>query len=65
MDWRHLAAEVGTYKMGGGGVSGLHNKPIGCSASGAYARGPDDEEEEKGSILPVKEYWPFQIGIIM
>jgi hypothetical protein len=23
-----------------------HNKPIGCSASGAYAPGPDDEEEE-------------------
>jgi hypothetical protein len=25
----------------------LHNKPIGCSASGAYAPGPDDEEEEE------------------
>jgi hypothetical protein len=24
----------------------LHNKPIGCGASGAYAPGPDDEEEE-------------------
>jgi len=22
----------------------LHNKPIGCGASGAYAPGPDDEE---------------------
>jgi hypothetical protein len=25
----------------------LHNKPIGCGASGAYAPGPDDEEEEE------------------
>jgi len=24
---------------------GSHNKPIGCGASGAYALGPDDEEE--------------------
>jgi len=24
----------------------LHNKPIGCSASGAYASGPDDEEDD-------------------
>jgi hypothetical protein len=24
----------------------LHNKPIGCGASVAYAPGPDDEEEE-------------------
>jgi hypothetical protein len=31
---------------GGGGRQGSHNKPIGCSASGAYAPGPDDEEEE-------------------
>jgi hypothetical protein len=31
-----------------GGGKGLHNKPIGCGASGAYAPGPDDEEE--GSI---------------
>jgi len=26
--------------------SGSHNKPIGCGASGAYAPGPDEEEEE-------------------
>jgi len=25
----------------------LHNKPIGCSASEAYALGPDEEEEEE------------------
>jgi hypothetical protein len=25
----------------------LHNKPIGCGASGAYAVGPDKEEEEE------------------
>jgi hypothetical protein len=24
----------------------LHNKPIGCGASRAYAPGPDEEEEE-------------------
>jgi hypothetical protein len=36
---------VGTSKPQGG-VSGSHNKPVGCSASGAYAPGPDEEEEE-------------------
>jgi hypothetical protein len=29
------------------GLTGLHNKPTGCSASGAYAPGPEEEEEEK------------------
>ena len=43
--WRHLAAEVGMSKYHGG--QGLHSKPIGCSASGSYAPGPDDEEEEE------------------
>ena len=38
-------AEVGTSKIMGG--QGLHNKPIGCGASGAHASGPDDEEEEE------------------
>jgi len=28
------------------GGQGSHNKPIGCGASGAYALGPDDKEEE-------------------
>jgi hypothetical protein len=28
------------------GGQGSHNKPIGCSASGAYAPGPYDEEEK-------------------
>jgi hypothetical protein len=37
-----LAAEIGTSKPLGGG-SGLHNKPIGCSASGAYTPGPVKE----------------------
>ena len=32
-------AEVGTSKNHRGGP-GSHNKPIGCSASGAYAPGP-------------------------
>jgi hypothetical protein len=35
---------VGTSKIKGG--QGLHNKPIGCGASGAHASRPDDEEEE-------------------
>jgi hypothetical protein len=26
---------------------GSHNKPTGCSASGAYTLGPDDDEEEE------------------
>jgi hypothetical protein len=42
--WRRLAAEVGTSKITGG--QGSHNKLIGCGASGAYAPGPYDEEEE-------------------
>jgi len=29
------------------GGQGLHNKSIGCGASGSYAPGPDDEEEEE------------------
>jgi len=36
---------VGTSKKVTGG-QGSHNKPIGYGASGAYAPGPDDEEEE-------------------
>jgi len=32
------------------GGQGWHNKPIGCSASGAYAPGPDDEKEEVQEI---------------
>ena len=29
---------------------GLHNKPTGCGASGAYAPGPDEEEEESNDL---------------
>jgi len=29
----------------------LHNKPTGCSASGAYALGPDEEDEGLHIIL--------------
>jgi hypothetical protein len=37
---------VGTFRnYGGGGAQGSQSKPIGCSASRAYALGPDDEEE--------------------
>jgi len=40
-------AEVGMSKpRGGGEFSGSHNKPIGCGASGAYAPGTDNEEEQ-------------------
>jgi hypothetical protein len=42
---------VGTSKNHGG--QGLHNKPIGCGASEAYALGPDDEEEEILQFLSV------------
>jgi hypothetical protein len=35
-------------KPRGGGGSGLHNKPIGCSASGPYAPGPEEGEEGEG-----------------
>jgi hypothetical protein len=31
-------------------TSHSHNKPIGCGASGAYALGPDDDEEEEFNI---------------
>ena len=41
----HLAAEVGMSKSGG--YPGLHNKPLGCSASEVYAWGPVCEEEEQ------------------
>ena len=37
--WEHV-------KITGGGY-GSHNKPIGCSASGAYAPGPVEEEEDR------------------
>jgi hypothetical protein len=41
---RRLVAEIGMSKtMVGGGRSGLHNKPIGCGASEAYAPGPVHE----------------------
>jgi hypothetical protein len=39
---------VGTSKNHG--EQGSHNKPIGCSASGVYAPGPDVEEEKQASI---------------
>jgi len=42
-------------KIMGGQVS--HNKPIGCGASGAYALGPDDEEEEE---IIMQHYWSVE-----
>ena len=38
---------MATSKMTGGGGQGSHNKPRACGSSGAYAPGPDDEEEEE------------------
>jgi hypothetical protein len=36
------------------GTQGSQYKPIGCGASGAYAPGPDDEEEEQVNLkLPM------------
>ena len=32
----------------------MHNKPTGCGASGAYAPGPDEEEEECSEIFSPK-----------
>ena len=43
MDMEAPGGEVGTSKNHRG--QGSHNKPICCGASGAYALGPDDEEE--------------------
>jgi hypothetical protein len=44
--------EVGTsQKNHGGGGQVSHNKTIGCGASGAYAPGPDDEEEAEPLYL--------------
>jgi hypothetical protein len=36
----------------------LHNKPVGCGASGAYALGPnDDEEEEERQCVKLYSFW--------
>jgi hypothetical protein len=45
MDMEAPGGEVGTSKNHGG--QGSHSKPICRGASGAYAPGPDDEEEEE------------------
>ena len=50
-----LVAEVGTSKSGGG--TGLHNKPVGCGASEAYAPGPDGEKKRTGVMLGVGVLW--------
>jgi len=42
-------AKVGMVRT----TQGEHNKPSGCSASGAYAPGPDYEEEEEELLLPL------------
>jgi len=49
--------EVGTSKITGGGQES-HNKLIGYGASGAYAPGPDEEEEEEAfGVLTVPVQW--------
>ena len=35
------------------GGQGSHNKPIGCGVSGAYAPGPDDEEDDEEHLIKV------------
>jgi hypothetical protein len=51
--WRHLAAEVGTSKNHWGD-EGHTISHIGCGASGAYAPGPDDKEEEERQSSAMK-----------
>jgi len=34
----------------------LHNKPIGCGASGVYAPGPDNEEEEEEATCKLGKF---------
>jgi hypothetical protein len=36
------------------GLTGSHNKPKGCGASGAYAPGRDSEEEEEEEVILFK-----------
>ena len=45
---------MGKSKLTGEG-QGSHKKPIGCGASGAYAPGPNDDEEDEGQFI-VREY---------
>ena len=42
---------MGRSKITGVGGQGSHNKPIGCGASGAYAPGPDDEDEVSQQVI--------------
>ena len=37
---------MGTFRT----TRGLHNKPLGCGASGAYALGPDEKKKKKKSM---------------
>jgi hypothetical protein len=32
-----------------GGLTGLHNKPTGCSASEAYTPGPEEKKKKKNA----------------
>jgi len=42
---------VGTFRT----TRGLHNKPLGCSASGAYALGPDEKKKKRRRIPAIKQ----------
>jgi hypothetical protein len=33
-----------------GGFTGLHSKPTGCSASGAYTLGPEEKKKKKKAV---------------
>jgi hypothetical protein len=44
-----------------GGLRGLHNKPTGCSASGAYAPGPEEEKKKNPQYAYIFVILPFAI----
>jgi len=64
-------AEVGTSKSRGGGDKGCTISLIGCGASGAYAPGPDDKEEELNplvsypniSLQPTTQLWVASVTV--
>jgi hypothetical protein len=45
-----------------GRLTGLHNKPTGCSASRAYAPGPEEgKKEKKEEKLVFKNFLSFSV----
>jgi hypothetical protein len=55
---------MGTSKhTGRRGLTGLHNKPTSCSASGAYTPGP--EEKKKTMQLCKQKLYRYKIKMMM